>query len=172
MNDTQKRFLLFIFGCIVVRALLVVAAKEGDKTVRKVMGVAAILISIGFMYFFITRSRMNPRETFGERIWWNGLRPVHAVLYLIFGIRALQDDDQAWVVLLVDVIIGFLSYVFHIARNQEFLSNLVPTSNQDAPKSETNNLLWPSPSYTSTILMKGEGNKDLINQLVFKNLNN
>lgn len=169
MNDTQKRFLLFIFGCIVVRALLVVAAKEGDKTVRKVMGVAAILISIGFMYFFITRSRMNPRETFGERIWWNGLRPVHAVLYLVFGIRALQDDDQAWVVLLVDVIIGFLSYVFHIARNQEFLSNLVPK--RKLPKRISKGSPLPEVPYTPKILMR-EGNKDLINEIVFRHLKN
>ena len=72
------------------------------------------MISIGFFYIFITGSRVTGTETLGDKIWWNNLRPVHGLLYLLFAIYAYQGNKDAWVFLLVDVMLGLLSFLtFH-----------------------------------------------------------
>jgi hypothetical protein len=113
MNDIQKRFLLFLFGCILVRSLLVYISKEYTQFLP-LLGYGALLISIGFFTIFFTGSRKTGRETFGAKIWWNNLRPVHGLLYLLFAVFAIQRKSYAWIFLLIDVIIGLSSFlVFH-----------------------------------------------------------
>jgi hypothetical protein len=113
MNDMKKRFLLFIFGCIFVRALFVYFAKK-YVTYLPMMGSLAIIPMIGFFYIFFTDSRKTGGEVFGDKIWWNYLRPIHGTLYGIFAHMAIKNDPNAWVVLLLDVIIGLSSFlIFH-----------------------------------------------------------
>jgi hypothetical protein len=113
MNNIQKRFLLFLFGCIVVRFIFVYVAKKYQKYLSY-MGAIALLISIGFLYVYFSKSRITGREVFGEKIWWNDLRPVHAILYLFFAIFALNKVSYSWVFLFVDVLIGLVSFLlFH-----------------------------------------------------------
>lgn len=113
MNSIQKRFVLFLFGCIVARLSLVYISKTYTSYLR-FLGLVAIVISIGFFSIYITGSRKTGLETGGEPIWWNNLRPVHGLLYLLFAILALQKNEKAWVVLLVDVILGLMAFLtFH-----------------------------------------------------------
>jgi hypothetical protein len=113
MNNIQKRFILFLFGCIVVRFLFVFIAKKYQKYLP-FMGSLALLVSIGFLYVYFSKSRITGQEVFGEKIWWNDLRPVHALLYLLFAIFALNKVSYSWVFLFVDVLIGLVSFLlFH-----------------------------------------------------------
>ena len=57
MNTIQKRFLLFLFGCIGTRTLFVFLAKNASKTYLHYMGYLSILPAIGFFYLFFTGSR-------------------------------------------------------------------------------------------------------------------
>lgn len=53
-------------------------------------------------------------ETFGEKIWWNDLRPLHGSLYIIFSLLDFQKFSYSWIVLTVDVIIGLTAFlIFH-----------------------------------------------------------
>jgi hypothetical protein len=118
MNTTQKRFLLFLFGCIGSRTLLVYLAKNVDKTNLKYMGYLSLLPAIGFFYLFFTGSRKTGAEVFGDKIWWTNLRPVHGFLYLLFSYNAINGNPNAWIYLLVDVIIGLISFLgFHYYNN-------------------------------------------------------
>ena len=113
MNNIQKRFLLFLLGCIPVRAGFMLVAKKYTNYLR-LMSYFAIIISIGFFYLFATGSRTTGTETFGDKIWWNDLRPVHGLLYLLFAVFAYNKSEYAWVFLLIDVILGFVSFLsFH-----------------------------------------------------------
>jgi len=125
MNNIQKRFLLFLLGCIPVRLSFMLIAKNYTNYL-KIMSYFAFMISIGFFYIFITDSRVTGGETFGDKIWWNNLRPVHGVLYLLFAIYAYQGNKDAWVFLLVDVMLGLLSFLtFHYKEgNFSKLKNL------------------------------------------------
>jgi hypothetical protein len=88
-------------------------AKTTDVKYLPYLGYVAVLPAIGFMYIFITGIRKTGAEVFGEKIWWNNLRPVHALLYLLFAYFAIHKNTQAWIFLLIDVIVGFVSFVWH-----------------------------------------------------------
>ena len=118
MNNIQKRFLLFLIGCIGTRTLLVYLAKNVDKTNLKYMGYLSLLPAIGFFYLFLTGSRKTGTEVFGDKIWWNNLRPIHGCMYFLFAYNAIKGNHFAWVYLLVDVIIGLASFlIFHYYNN-------------------------------------------------------
>ena len=121
MNNIQKRFLLFIFGCIGIRSLFVVIAKNAPINYLTYMGYLALLPAIAFMYIYITGSRKTGPEVFGEKIWWNDLRPLHTLLYFLFAYNAiLGDKSSAWVYLAIDVVFGLLSFLFFHYKNGDF----------------------------------------------------
>ena len=120
MNNIQKRFLLFLIGCIGTRSLFVYLAKNTNKTYLKYMGYLAILPAMGFFYLFLTGSRKTGDEVFGDKIWWNNLRPVHGLLYLLFSYNAIKGNKNAWIYLFIDVLLGltsFLNYHFILRVN-------------------------------------------------------
>jgi hypothetical protein len=121
MKEIQKRMLLFLVGCIGVRLLLVFIAKYSSETIQHLLGIVALCISIGFMYFYISGARTTGPETFGDKIWWNDLRPVHAVLYLLFTIMVFTSMRKyAWIVLLIDVMIGLTAFIYFHYKNGDF----------------------------------------------------
>jgi len=113
MNDIKKRFLLFLIGCMGTRLLFVYAAKNAGPTYLPYMGYLALIPTIGFIYIFLTGSRQTGGETFGQKIWWNNLRPVHALLYGLFAYNAINHKSGAWKFLLIDVAIGLVSFLAH-----------------------------------------------------------
>ena len=120
MNNLQKRMLMFLIGCIGVRSLLVVIAKYSNTTYLKYLGYLALVPAVGFIYIYLTGSRKTGGETFGEKIWWNNLRPVHSILYLLFAYNAIIGNKQAWIYLLADVLFGLLSFLIHHYLNGDF----------------------------------------------------
>lgn len=120
MNTIQKRFLLFLIGCIGTRSLFVYIAKNVDTTYLRYMGYLALLPAIGFFYIFFTGSRQTGAEVFGSKIWWNDLRPIHGSLYLLFAYNAIIGNKSAWIYLLVDVIFGLLSFLTFHYYNGDF----------------------------------------------------
>ena len=114
MNNIQKRFILFLFGCIGLRSLLVYIAKTTNKTILMYMGYLALLPAIGFFYIFLSGSRKTGSEVFGGKIWWNDLRPIHGIFYSLFAYNAITGNQNAWIFLLVDVVFGLASFlIFH-----------------------------------------------------------
>lgn len=108
-NDT-KRLLLFVFGCLVVRALYAYSAYSYPQYLRE-LSYPAFIMGIGFLYIWWFNLRKVGGETFGEKIWWNHLRPIHGLLYLTFAILAWRRDRRAYIPLVLDVIIGALAFV-------------------------------------------------------------
>ncbi len=120
MNSFQKRFLLFLFGCIPTRLALAYIAKIIPITYLPILGYVTLVIAIGFTYIFLTNSRKTGPETFGEKIWWNSLRPIHALLYFIFSYYAINKIRSGWIYLLYDVIFGLLSFLIFHYTNGDF----------------------------------------------------
>jgi len=122
MNQLQQRFLMFLIGCIGARSLFVVIAKYIDTKYLKYLGYLALLPAIGFMYIYLTGSRKTGMEVFGEKIWWNDLRPVHSILYFLFAYNAIIGNSQAWIYLLADVLIGLISFLVHHSMNGDIFT--------------------------------------------------
>jgi hypothetical protein len=104
---------MFLFGCIGTRSLFVIVAKYIHADYLKYLGYLALLPAIGFIYIFLTGSRKTGAEVFGEKIWWNDLRPVHSILYFLFAYNAIVGSRQSWIYLLIDVLIGLISFLTH-----------------------------------------------------------
>ena len=121
MNDMQKRFLLFLIGCIGVRTLFVLIAKNSSTYYLQLLGYLALLPAIGFIYIYLTGSRQVGAEVFGEKIWWNNLRPLHASLYLLFAYNAINGNKMAYQYLLIDVIIGLCAFLVFHYKNGDFV---------------------------------------------------
>ncbi len=120
MNNIQKRFLLFLIGCIGTRLLLVYIAKNINTTLLKYMGYLLLIPAIGFFYIYFTKSRQTGPEVLGAKIWWNHLRPVHGFLYLLFAYHAIRGNKNAWIYLFVDVILGLSAFLIYHYINGSF----------------------------------------------------
>jgi hypothetical protein len=118
MNNIQKRFILFLFGCIPTRLAIMYMAKIIPIQYLPILGYIALIPAIGFIYLFLTGTRTSGPETFGDKIWWNNLRPIHAIFYLLFAYNAINKISSSWIYLLYDVIFGLLSFlIFHYINN-------------------------------------------------------
>jgi hypothetical protein len=113
MNNIQKRFLLFIFGCIVTRLFITFYVKQLDKKYLPIAGYIALLPAIGFLTIYFFNLRKSGKEVFGEKIWWDNIRPIHGILYLLFAYLAINKNTDSWKILLIDVIFGFIMFITH-----------------------------------------------------------
>ena len=120
MKNIQQRIIMFFIGCIGTRSLFVIIAKYINSDNLKYLGYVALLPAIGFMYIYLTGSRKTGAEVFGEKIWWNDLRPIHSILYFLFAYNAIISNAQSWIYLLVDVLIGLISFLLHHYINSDF----------------------------------------------------
>ena len=111
MNNVQKRFLLFIFGCIVTRLVITFYVKELDKKYLPIAGYIALVPAIGFLTIYFFNLRKTGQEVFGDKIWWNNIRPIHGILYLLFAYLAINKNKDSWKILLIDVIIGLTMFI-------------------------------------------------------------
>ena len=108
-----RRLLLFVLGCIGSRAALTYLAYIASTSILRYMGIAAALVAIGFTTIYLFGLRPTGPEVFGERIWWNDLRPVHATLYALFAYAALTGERRAWAFLATDTAIGLGAFLHH-----------------------------------------------------------
>ena len=103
--------LTFLIGCIGARLLLAYLA----YLYPVVLGFVALVPAIGFTVIYLGGYRKTGLETGGKRIWWNHLRPVHALLYFTFALLAFwpKTRGRAWVVLVLDAVLGLAAHLYH-----------------------------------------------------------
>jgi hypothetical protein len=124
MTELQNLFLLFLVGCIGIRVLFVIVAKNINIKYLKYLGYLALFPAIGFIYLYVSGTRNSGLGVFGEKIWWTNLRPIHAILYLLFAYNAIIGNRNAWIILLVDVSLGLLSFLIHHYLNGDIYTLL------------------------------------------------
>ena len=113
-NNKIKRLLFYLSTCILIRSILDILAKHLNKNNLKIMGYLALIPAIGFILIYLTGSRKTGIEVKGNKIWWNNLRPIHSLLYFIFSFMAINNNNNSWILLFIDVIIGFFAFFYKI----------------------------------------------------------
>lgn len=113
MNDTQKLFIRFLLGCMGLRTLLAIVAKEIDVNYLKYMAYPALLPAFGFLYIFVMGSQGTGTDAMSQKNWWNIMRPVHATMYLAFAYFAIRGERRAWLFLAADVLLGLTAFLTH-----------------------------------------------------------
>jgi hypothetical protein len=102
---------LFLF-CILLRLILVYVAKTISIEKLHYLGYLTLIPAIGFIIIYLTKIRPRGLEVGGKKIWWNQLRPIHGLLYLVFSIGAMNKYNL-WYLLLLDVLLGVTAYIIH-----------------------------------------------------------
>ena len=110
---TPHRAALFLIGCIGTRAALAYIAAIASSSFLPILGAIALIPAIGFVLIYKFDLRKTGAEVFGEKIWWNDLRPVHAAIYGAFAVAALAGWRRAWVFLAADVVLGLGAFIHH-----------------------------------------------------------
>ena len=122
LTKIQKRFAMFLGGCIPVRVfaswLAYYLARRNTTTGLKVLGALATLPLLGWAVILAFGLRKTGVETQGSPIWWNFMRPIHMILYATFIYLALSNKEKkiksAWIPLLVDTLLGLIAFLwFH-----------------------------------------------------------
>lgn len=109
---TLSRALLFLIGCIGLRSAFAYAAFKINTNYLPYLGAVALIPVVGWIYILITGSRQTGLEA-GGRIWWNNLRPVHAALWAGFAGAAIMKNNNAYLFLVVDVVLGLAAWLNH-----------------------------------------------------------
>ena len=120
MNNLQKRFLLFLLGCIPTRLALVYLAKNIPLNWLPLLGYILLIPAFGFIYLFLSGTRKTGPETFGDKIWWNPIRPIHSIFYFMFAYNAINKIRSGWIYLLYDLIFGLISFLIFHYMNDDF----------------------------------------------------
>ena len=112
----MKRQLLFLIGCIGTRSLLTLAST--NTQLLPYIGSITLVMSLSFLYIYTFGSKKadSQLEWFKDndtKIWWNKLRLVHGLTYLLFTVLALGQKDYAWIVLAIDTIFGLVVWILH-----------------------------------------------------------
>ena len=107
----DKRHLLFLLGCIPLRTYFVYYVKNSSEDRLRKLSVIGLIMFMAWMIIYLTDSRKTGGEVFGDKIWWNNLRPVHAILYGLFGYLAYNKSKDSYKLLMADVIIGLVSFI-------------------------------------------------------------
>ena len=118
MNNKMKRMGLYLVGCMGARSTLTYIVKNHPDKYKNILTAMLLIPAIGFAYIYLNGLRKTGGEVFGDKIWWNNLRPVHSILYLITAILVLELKGV--VVLLVSllrVIWSFFPRRFRIFNN-------------------------------------------------------
>jgi hypothetical protein len=113
MNTEQKRIALFLFGCMGTRLGFAWLAYVASPRLLTALGYLALLPAIGFFAIYFLGLRKTGPEVFGDRIWWNHLRPIHGTLYAAFAYAAITGQSYAWKILLADAVIGLMAFLNH-----------------------------------------------------------
>lgn len=108
----QKRLLLFLIGCMGTRYGLTYYAKTHPESLP-LMGKGALLLALGIAVIHFMGLRKTGAETFGEPIWWDNLRPLHAMMWATFGYMAIKGNPDSWKVLLADTTFGLGAWAMH-----------------------------------------------------------
>ena len=113
MTPLQKRFLLFLGGCIPARLVLTALAKYSSLHYLPYMSIITLPIALGFIYLYLTGQRTTGIETQGAPIWWMPFRIIHGLLYLLFSVLAIMRYKNAYMILLADTLLGLGLFLHH-----------------------------------------------------------
>ena len=97
--------------CIFVRLSLAYSVYYVQKMqVRYMFAFLYFILSVGALYQYIIKTRTV--GAFHNKVWWDSLRPIHALLFLFTSIGLFYKYKYSYVFLLLDTVISVLGYIY------------------------------------------------------------
>lgn len=98
--------------CIFVRLVLSsIVYLVYDSQLRYFFVLFYGLFSMGIFYQYIVKTRTM--GAFNNKVWWDYLRPIHALIYLSTSIGLMLKFQYTFVFLIIDAFIGSIGYYLH-----------------------------------------------------------
>ena len=97
--------LLYWLVCIPVRTSLAVGIKYIPIDYLPYTAIIAFIAASLWLWRFFT-NKPNSKGSFGQSVWWNKMRVVHSLIWIAFGVLALLKNKYAYLLLLLDVLVG------------------------------------------------------------------
>ena len=119
LRDTSRR-LVFLALCVPARCTLAYAALSLTGVWARLLALACAAIAVGFAVLYLFGLRPTGIEA-GGRIWWDSLRPLHALTFgaaaALLWVGSIHNSvdlrPAAAVVLALDVALGIGASVAH-----------------------------------------------------------
>jgi hypothetical protein len=111
ITDTQ-RTMLFLGGCIPLRAAIAYYAMQATKEQLRIMGLIALITASVFFFVWFTGAR-SQTGAFGGKVWWAPYRLLHSILIFLFAINALAGSNHVWKWLAADTTAGLALFTLH-----------------------------------------------------------
>lgn len=107
------RLLLFLCLCIPLRSIAAfIAYKYPESSIINILAILYIIMGLSMLYLFLTNQRQNAPEG-GGITWWNNLRPIHAILYLLFALAVFLGKSYSYIFLIGDVLLGLGAFTIN-----------------------------------------------------------
>jgi hypothetical protein len=111
-TDTQRNA-AFVVACLGTRTALTLTARGAAPDTLRQLGQIAVVPAVGFALIYALRLRTTGAEVQGQAIWWNHLRPLHALLWGAFAHQAMRGNTDAWRFLAADTALGANAWYQH-----------------------------------------------------------
>lgn len=127
MNNIQIRFINFLLFCTGLRIALAYSPYIAYSPFDKVLSLLLLIIGLGFFVIYFFGLRQTGLETGGKPIWWNFLRPVHSILFILASYFVwINKEKWASFLLFIDVTLGLLMFIlWHFVYTDNYLELFV-----------------------------------------------
>ena len=116
ITKQQIRIPLFLIFCLGARSTIAYLVKRFGKAHRLLIASLLVLPAIGFASIYLLGLRRTGGEVFGDKIWWNSLRPVHALMYFGAAASVYFREKNAYLLILLDTLVGLVAFCrFHLS---------------------------------------------------------
>ena len=112
----KRRLVLFLIGCMGARTGLTYIVKHHAHAHKNALASLLLIPAFGFAYIYMNDLRKTGAEVFGDRIWWNDLRPFHALMYFVTAALVHTRTNKSHYPIALDTLVGLLSFTYHHAR--------------------------------------------------------
>tara|TARA_B100001094_G_C18136357_1_gene775312 strand:- start:263 stop:622 length:360 start_codon:yes stop_codon:yes gene_type:complete len=115
MNDKTKRMILFLSGCMGSRIGLTYMIKKNNPMYKQILLCILVITAFSFGYIYINDLRKTGVEVFGDKIWWNNLRPFHSIMYFSTAVLLYINNKYAYYPIAFDTIVGLIEFTkYHL----------------------------------------------------------
>lgn len=103
--------------CIIVRITLIYLAYLSlySPYLNTFFSIFYLTIGLGSAYQYVTKYRKQ--GAFGQKIWWDYLRPIHAILYFYTSYLIYTQNARFVLVLIADTLIGIGGFIHQHGKN-------------------------------------------------------
>jgi hypothetical protein len=109
-NVKKKMVSKFWQFCVPVRVLLAIAVCFLPTRFLPYAGALALFGVAGLLYRFFTYTD-SQLGAFNQRVTWNSVRPLHAMIWALFAVLAVSKNTRAKWIPFVDVAVGVAFYL-------------------------------------------------------------